>query len=115
MTMWGKELNSRESEEKMTVQGRMDAATFKQTMGYLKPLLKMLRKGTLSEDIRDSLSNMVRMPLVACQTEIENICKIRGNNISKCFLFLTLSNDRDILTRIHYLRLYVVDDGRRKP
>ena len=44
----------------MTVQGRMEAATFKQTMGYLKPLLKMLRKERLSEDIRDSLSNMVR-------------------------------------------------------
>ena len=58
--MWGHELNSRQEEEKMTVKGRMDGATFKQTMGYLKPLLKMLRKGTLSEDIRDSLSNMVR-------------------------------------------------------
>ena len=60
MTMWGHELNTRQEEEKMTVKGRMEAATFKQTMGYLKPLLKMLRKGTLSEDIRDSLSNMVR-------------------------------------------------------
>ena len=60
MTMWGHELNSRQEEEKMTVQGRMEAATFKQTMGYLKPLLKMLRKERLSEDIRDSLSNMVR-------------------------------------------------------
>ena len=60
MTMWGRELNDREEVEKMTVKGRMEAATFKQTMGYLKPLLKMLRKGTLSEDIRDSLSNMVR-------------------------------------------------------
>ena len=60
MTMWGHELNSRQEEEKITVQGRMEAATFKQTMGYLKPLLKMLRKERLSEDIRDSLSNMVR-------------------------------------------------------
>ena len=60
MTMWGKELNSRHEMEKMTVKGRMDAALFKQTMGYLKPLLKMLRKSNLTEDIRDSLSNMVR-------------------------------------------------------
>ena len=60
MTMWGHELNSRHEMEKTTVKGRMDAALFKQTMGYLKPLLKMLRKGTLSEDIRDSLTSMVK-------------------------------------------------------
>ena len=60
MTMWGHELNSRHEVEKMTVKGRMDAAQYKQTMGYLKPLLKMLRKSTLTEDIRDSLSNMVK-------------------------------------------------------
>jgi len=60
MTMWGHELNSRHEMEKTTVKGRMDGALFKQTMGYMKPLLKMLRKGTLSEDIRDSLTSMVK-------------------------------------------------------
>eukprot|EP00092_Neocalanus_flemingeri_P038381 GFUD01041784.1.p1 GENE.GFUD01041784.1~~GFUD01041784.1.p1 ORF type:complete len:383 (-),score=141.26 GFUD01041784.1:124-1272(-) len=60
MTMWGHELNSRHEEEKMNVKGRMDAATFTQTKGYVKPLLKMLRKNQLTDDIRDSLSNMVR-------------------------------------------------------
>jgi len=60
MTMWGQELNFRHEAEKMTVKGRMDAATFTQTKGYVKPLLKMLRKNQLTDDIRDSLSNMVR-------------------------------------------------------
>jgi len=60
MTMWGQELNFRDESEKMTVKGRMDAATYTQTKGYVKPLLKMLRKNQLSDDIRDSLSNMVR-------------------------------------------------------
>ena len=60
MTMWGHELNSRHEMEKIAVKGRMDAATFKQTMGYMKPLLRMIRKGTLSEDIRDSLTLMVK-------------------------------------------------------
>ena len=60
MTMWGHELNDRHEMEKITVKGRMDGALFKQTMGYLKPLLKMLRKGTLSDDIRDSLTSMVK-------------------------------------------------------
>merc|ERR1719356_221049 len=60
MTMWGQELNFRDESEKMTVKGRMDAATYTQTKGYVKPLLKMLRKNQLTDDIRDSLSNMVR-------------------------------------------------------
>jgi len=60
MTMWGQELNSRDEGEKMTVKGKMEAATFTQTKGYVKPLLKMLRKNQLSDDIRDSLSSMVR-------------------------------------------------------
>jgi len=60
MTLWGQELNSRHEGEKMTVKGRMEAATFTQTKGYVKPLLKMLRKNQLTDDIRDSLSNMVK-------------------------------------------------------
>jgi len=60
MTMWGHELNSRHEMEKIEVKGRMEAATFKQTMGYMKPLLRMIRKGTLSDDIRDSLTLMVK-------------------------------------------------------
>jgi len=60
MTMWGNELNCRPEGEKMEVKGRMEAATFTQTKGYVKPLLKMLRKNQLTDDIRDSLSNMVK-------------------------------------------------------
>merc|ERR1712037_723453 len=37
-----------------------DGALFKQTKGYLKPLLKLLKKNTMSDDIRDSLTSMVK-------------------------------------------------------
>merc|ERR1711894_447142 len=46
--------------EKITVKGRMDGALFKQTKGYLKPLLKMIKKQALTDDIRDSLTSMVK-------------------------------------------------------
>jgi len=60
MTIWGNELNKRPDAEKMCVRGKMDSATFTQTKNYIKPLLKMLKKGALSDDIRDSLSNMAK-------------------------------------------------------
>jgi len=59
-TMWGHELNSRHESEKMTVKGKMEAATYTQTKGYIKPLLKLLRRNQLNDDIRDSLSFMLR-------------------------------------------------------
>ena len=58
--MWGHELNSRHEMEKMTVKGKMESATYTQTKGYLKPLLKLLRRNQLNDDIRDSLSSMLR-------------------------------------------------------
>jgi len=60
MTIWGNELNARPEDEKMCVRGKMESGTFTQTKGYIKPLLKMLKKGQLSDDIRYSLSNMVK-------------------------------------------------------
>ena len=78
MTLWGKELNDRGEDEKMTLRGKMDSGTFTQvatfalqmgielkpvllqTKMYIKPLLKLLKKNTMSDDIRDSLSSMVK-------------------------------------------------------
>merc|ERR1719432_474634 len=60
MTLWGKELNERREEDKMNLGGKMDSGTFTQTKMYIKPLLKLLKKNTMSDDIRDSLSSMVK-------------------------------------------------------
>jgi len=63
MTLWSRELFSRNEEDATSVKGRMEAATFNQTRAYVKPLLKMLRKHQLTDDIRDSLSSIVRYVL----------------------------------------------------
>ena len=60
MTIWGQELNDRPEAEKMGVTGKTASAIFTQTKIYIKPLLKMLKKEQMSDDIRDSLSNMVK-------------------------------------------------------
>merc|ERR1712059_2818 len=60
MTWGGHELNSRHEGDIMTVKGKMESATYTQTKGYVKPLLKLLRKNQCNDDIRDSLSNMVK-------------------------------------------------------
>jgi len=63
MSMWGQELNSRTDHVKMSVKGKMEAATYAQTRGYMKPLLRMLKKNALTEDIRDSLTQIVKYTL----------------------------------------------------
>jgi len=63
MTMWSHELASKNEEERMSMKVRMEIVTFTQTKAYVKPLLRLLRKNQLSDDIRDSLSNMVKYVL----------------------------------------------------
>jgi len=60
MGIWGTELNERPEDAKMCVKGKTDSGTFTQTKMYIKPLLKLLKKNGLSEDLRDSLSNMIK-------------------------------------------------------
>ena len=43
--------------------GKMEATTYTQSRIYLKPLLRMLKKQTLTDDIRDSLVQMVKETL----------------------------------------------------
>ncbi|XP_040577082.1 pre-mRNA-splicing factor 18 [Lepeophtheirus salmonis] len=60
MTLWGQELNSRPETVKLSVKGKMETGTYTQTKSYLKPLLRMLKKQTVTDDIRDSLVNMIK-------------------------------------------------------
>jgi len=60
LTEWGKKLNARRDALKMSVNGKRDAATYNQTRCYLKPLTKSLKKRTLSEDILESLLEIVQ-------------------------------------------------------
>lgn len=60
LKMWGNQLNSRATSEKMRTKGKMTLATFTQTQIYLKPLLRKLRSKSLPEDISDSLTEITR-------------------------------------------------------
>merc|ERR1712203_585216 len=53
-------MGERDKAMKLSVKGKMEATTYAQTRSYLKPLIKMVRKHTLSDDIRDSLVRMVK-------------------------------------------------------
>eukprot|EP00118_Oscarella_pearsei_P016470 m.157528 g.157528 ORF g.157528 m.157528 type:complete len:345 (+) comp38710_c0_seq8:74-1108(+) len=52
---WGKELNSRQETTKRSVQGKLALATYKQTVSYLKPLSRMLKKRSVPGDILNFL------------------------------------------------------------
>ncbi|XP_057335671.1 pre-mRNA-splicing factor 18 [Microplitis mediator] len=58
--IWGIQLNSRSSAEKMSTKGKMASATYAQTREYLKPLLRKLKNKSLPEDITDSLTEIVK-------------------------------------------------------
>lgn len=58
--MWGNQLNSRSTAEKMSTRGKMASATYAQTREYLKPLLRKLKNRSLPEDITDSLTDIVK-------------------------------------------------------
>jgi len=63
ITMWGNELRSKPESERISMKVRAEAATFNQTKAYVKPLIKLLKKHKLTDDIRDSLSNMIKYVL----------------------------------------------------
>lgn len=58
--LWGNQLNSRSTAEKMSTIGKMASATYAQTREYLKPLLRKLKNKSLPEDITDSLTDIVK-------------------------------------------------------
>lgn len=57
--LWGMDLNNRQLDEKMTLQGRLNSAQYEQTMSYLKPLFRKLRSVSLSKDILNALTTIV--------------------------------------------------------
>ncbi|XP_064632490.1 pre-mRNA-splicing factor 18-like [Lineus longissimus] len=61
---WGKDLNSRESEEKRTTRGKLASATHTQTVSYMKPLFRQLKQKKLSSDILDCLIDIIGHLLV---------------------------------------------------
>lgn len=58
--LWGKNLNERTLDMKLTLQGKLNSAQFEQTMEYLKPLFRKLKSISLSFDILNSLTGIVQ-------------------------------------------------------
>lgn len=58
-SLWGYELNDRDEKLKMSVKGKLETGMYAQTRIYMKPLVRLLRKGTLPDDVRDSLVKLV--------------------------------------------------------
>lgn len=61
--LWGDDLNSRNCEQKRTFKGKLASATHAQTVSYLKPLMKKLRKNELSSDLLTCMVDIVKLLL----------------------------------------------------
>ena len=59
MTKWAKTLDARPEDEKYSVMGKRETGIHAQTRTYLKPLLKLIKKQALTDDVRDSLVKMI--------------------------------------------------------
>ncbi|KAJ8046730.1 Pre-mRNA-splicing factor 18 [Holothuria leucospilota] len=60
---WAEDLNSRETENKRNMKGKLQTATYSQTSSYLEPLVRKLKKKNLSPDLLDSLVQIVKFML----------------------------------------------------
>jgi len=60
LELWGKKLNSRTEEDKMSMRGKIASATYTQTQTYLRPLFKQLKSGKISQDILRHLVIIVK-------------------------------------------------------
>ncbi|KAF4517244.1 hypothetical protein B566_EDAN011628 [Ephemera danica] len=60
LKMWGEELKGRTQQEKSTSKGKNASAMYTQTKVYLEPLFSKLQKGTLPDDISDSLTEIIK-------------------------------------------------------
>ena len=63
MTKWAKTLETRPEDEKLSVMGKRETGIHAQTRTYLKPLLKLIKKQALTDDVRDSLVKMILFAL----------------------------------------------------
>lgn len=55
LNAWGDELNSRPEERKRSIKGKLASATHMQTVSYIKPLFKKLKRRDITDDILDCL------------------------------------------------------------
>lgn len=60
LQLWGSTHNARPENEKMSVRGKMESATYTQTQAYLKPLIRRLKKRSLPDDIMECLVEIVQ-------------------------------------------------------
>lgn len=60
LNIWGDELNKRPEVVKRSLKGKVASATHVQTVNYIKPLFKKLKKQSISEDIFSCLVDIVR-------------------------------------------------------
>ncbi|XP_053207655.1 pre-mRNA-splicing factor 18-like [Panonychus citri] len=63
LELWGKKLNSREEEDKISTAGKIESATYTQTQAYLKPLFKQLKNNKIADDILKHLTLIVKYTL----------------------------------------------------
>lgn len=64
LSRWNEDLNNRTLEEKMNPVGKLRTSKQRQTMEYMKPLLKNLKKKTVNRDVRCHLVNITRLTLL---------------------------------------------------
>ncbi|PIK45573.1 putative pre-mRNA-splicing factor 18 [Apostichopus japonicus] len=62
-TRWAEDLNSRQTDEKRNMKGKLQTATYSQTSAYLEPLVRKLKRKTLPPDLLDSLVQIVKFML----------------------------------------------------
>lgn len=60
LEMWGKQLNARPDEDKVSTSGKIASATYTQTQSYLKHLFKQLKNGKIAADILKHLVIIVK-------------------------------------------------------
>jgi pre-mRNA-splicing factor 18 len=56
----GADLDARSDLEKRSIEGQMDTVTYRQLREHLKPLVKMLRKGTVPGDVMERIHEIAQ-------------------------------------------------------
>ena len=57
--LWAKDLNSRDHNIKISLQGNLESGRFQQTASYIQPLFRSLKNKSIDEVILDSLTDIV--------------------------------------------------------
>ena len=64
LNAWGDDLNSRAEEKKRSIKGKLASATHMQTVSYIKPLFKKLKRRVCDSDVQFYLLVMMLMYVV---------------------------------------------------